>query len=74
MFAEDILEVDKIIFIGMNSWAGDRGNPYLNWYTNLMKYISKMPDKFIINCTRGGLLYNGKITECDFNNLEIVYE
>ena len=70
-FAKDILNVDRIIWIGMNCWDAREGNPYLNWYVDWRKYIEQLPDKFFINCTRGGLLYNSKVVECDFNNLVI---
>jgi len=73
MFAEDDLKADRIIMIGMNSWGGipKEGNPYVNWYVHWRKYIAKLPAGMIINCTQGGLLYGGNITECDFNNLVI---
>jgi len=71
MFADRILKCDKIILIGMNCWDGDKGNPYLNWYVHWRQYFDKMPDKYFINCTQGGVLYNGKILECDFDNLEV---
>ena len=71
MFAQDDLKADKIILIGMNSWAGDKGNPYLNWYVNWRKYLQKLPQDYFINCTQGGLLYTGKVIECDYNNLVI---
>ncbi len=71
MWAEEDLKADKIILIGMNSWAGDKGNPYLNWYVNWRRYISKLPQDYFINCTQGGLLYTGKVIECDYNNLVI---
>jgi len=70
-FAEDILNVDKIILIGMNCWDALRGNPYLNWYVDWRKYIEQLPDKFFVNCTQGGLLYNSKMIEVDFNNLVV---
>jgi hypothetical protein len=74
MFADRILKCDKIILIGMNCWDGDKGNPYLNWYVHWRQYINKKPDNFFINCTQDGVLYLGKVLDCDFNNLEIEYE
>jgi len=71
MFADRVLKCDKIILLGMNSWDGDKGNPYLNWYIDWRQYIDERPDKFFINCTKGGLLYTGKVLDCDFNNLVI---
>ena len=76
MFAEDDLQADKIILIGMNSWQKrhDEGNPYVNWYVHWRKYINKLPSETLVNCTQGGLLYNGKIVECDFNNLVVEWD
>ena len=71
MFAEEKLICDTAILIGMNSWAADNGNPYLNWYVDWRKYIAKLPDGYVINCSKGGLLYGRKILDCDFNNLII---
>jgi len=71
MFAEMILKCDRVILLGMNSWAGDDGNPYLNWYVDWRKYIANLPNGYIINCSQAGLVYGGKIIECDYNNLVI---
>jgi len=70
-FAKDELDVDRFILMGMNCWDGDKGNPYLNWYTDWRAYINELPTGFIINCTQGGVLYNSKIIESDFVNLVI---
>ncbi len=79
MFAEEKLECDTVILIGMNCWEtrvnttlpAEKRNPYINWYVHWRKYISQLPDNYIINCTKGGLLYGRKILDCDFNNLVI---
>ena len=71
MFAERMLKADKVILIGMNSWDSVKWNPYVNWYSSWRKYLNKLPDKFFINCTQGGVLYTGKVLESDFNNLVI---
>ncbi len=71
MFAEVKLECDTAILIGMNSWAADNGNPYLNWYVDWRKYIAELPDGYVINCSKGGLLYGRKILDCDYDNLVI---
>jgi len=70
-FAKEILEADRIILIGMNCWDSNHGNPYLNWYVDWRRYIEEMPDGFFINCTQGGVLYIGKIIECNFSNLVV---
>ncbi len=74
MFARDLLKVDKVILIGMNSWDSEKWNPYLNWYVTWREFLDKAPDKFFINCTQGGVLYTGKTLECDFNNLVVKWE
>lgn len=71
MFAERALKADKLIFIGMNSWAKGDGNPYLVWFVDWRKYLASLPPQYIINCTQAGLIYDSKVLSCDFNNLVI---
>ncbi len=71
LFARDVLKADKIIMIGMNSWADGDDNPYLNWYTDWRHFIRTSPKHLLVNCTQGGLLYDDKIISADFSRLKI---
>ena len=71
LFARDVLKSDKIIMIGMNSWADDDGNPYLNWYTDWRHFIIESPEHLLVNCTQGGLIYGDKVLSSDFNRLYV---
>ncbi len=71
IFARDVLKADKIIMIGMNSWADGDKNPYLIWYTDWRHFIRKASTHLLVNCTQGGLLYEDKVISADFNRLKI---